>query len=988
MALKEKLKEVRQDVWELPASAKQGMRVPARLFLSKKLLGDVEEGALEQVANVAFLPGIQKYSIALPDMHFGYGFPIGGVAALDFETGGLSPGGIGFDINCTHPDAKVSCSFGTWKRIKNMEADWEKNSLKFLDCEKTKIEDTSVVCFMKRMEDGFVYEIKTESGRKIQVTAEHPILTENGMRKAENLTPNDSLYVYPFSGVEYEHPSSDVIIDASDIEKILDSFGIGVNGNAKTQVLGLLKKLGLDEIKYDSPKLPIIIKIMGFVIGDGVISFVKNRKGFVHFYGKQEDLEEIKKDVLRLGFKCPNVFLRKRNHKIKTFYKTVEFESEEASIVKKSTAFAALFTALGMPHGYRSAKSYRIPKWLMKAPLWQKRLFLSAFFGAELSKPKTLNKYNFYEPQLNMNKLETLKENGMDFLNDIRLLLLEFGVTSAYPVEVEGYQYLGRQGKTCGLRISIHGNPRNLINLFEKIGFEYNSGKHREACFAANYTRLKENVKKLRAKVRNAAIELYNCNSSINEIREKLRGEFTPDQFLEHSVWTEFKNNPRIAFNFISFDEYKKTYAVGDGGMVRDKVLEICKLPYRGYVYDFTINDNNHNFIANNLVVSNCGVRLLRSNFRADDIKPKLPKLLDAMFHNVPSGVGVGGKIKLTAAQLRDVLERGASWAVDNGYGTKRDIDHLEERGCMKGADASKVSDKALKRGAPQLGSLGAGNHFLEVQRVERVFLPDVARAFGITGEGQVTFMIHSGSRGLGHQVCTDYLQILESKFRDEIRSLPDRELIYAPAGTKECDAYFAAMACGANFAWTNRQMIMHWVRESVLQATGAKEADAGIEVVYDVAHNIGKIEEHEIDGRKRKVYVHRKGATRAFPAGHADIPADYRSVGQPVLIPGSMGTASYVLVGTETAKETFYSTAHGAGRAASRTKMLRGVRGQDVAKKLLDAGILSKSASWQIMAEEAPEAYKDVDEVVRVCEATGIARIVAKLRPMAVAKG
>jgi len=381
-------------------------------------------------------------------------------------------------------------------------------------------------------------------------------------------------------------------------------------------------------------------------------------------------------------------------------------------------------------------------------------------------------------------------------------------------------------------------------------------------------------------------------------------------------------------------------------------------------------------------------VRLLRSNFQADEIRPKLTKLLDAIFHNVPSGVGVAGKIKLTPAQLRDVLERGAAWAAENGYGTKRDIEHLEERGCLKGADASKVSEKAMKRGAPQLGSLGAGNHFLEVQRVERVFLPEVAKAFGITGEGQVTFMIHSGSRGLGHQVCTDYLQTLEARFRDEIRSLPDRELIYAPAGTKECDDYFAAMACGANFAWTNRQMIMHWVRESVLQALGAKEADAGIEVVYDVAHNIGKIEEHEIDGRLRKVYVHRKGATRAFPAGHADIPADYREVGQPVLIPGSMGTASYVLVGTETAKETFYSAAHGAGRAASRTKMLRGVRGQDVAKKLLEAGILSKAASWQVMAEEAPEAYKDVDEVVRVCESTGIARIVAKLRPMAVAKG
>jgi tRNA-splicing ligase RtcB (3'-phosphate/5'-hydroxy nucleic acid ligase) len=384
----------------------------------------------------------------------------------------------------------------------------------------------------------------------------------------------------------------------------------------------------------------------------------------------------------------------------------------------------------------------------------------------------------------------------------------------------------------------------------------------------------------------------------------------------------------------------------------------------------------------------NCGVRLLRSNFDAEKIRPLLPKLLDAIFRNVPSGVGSKGKVRLTNQQLREVCERGAKWAAENGYGNDSDLRHTEEGGAMKGADSSKVSDKAMQRGMPQLGSLGAGNHFLEIQKVERIFMPEVAKAFGIDREGQVTFMIHSGSRGLGHQVCTDYLQILERAFRKEIASLPDRELVYAPAGTKECDDYFAAMACGANFAWTNRQMMMHWVRESIYQTIGQSEKDAGVDLVYDVAHNIGKIEEHEIDGKKTNVFVHRKGATRAFPAGHPDVPADYRKYGQPVLIPGSMGTASYVLVGTDTAKETFYSTAHGAGRSSSRSKMLRDTKGEDVAKALTAKGILSKAASWQVLAEEAPEAYKDVDEVVRVCEAAGIAKIVAKLKPIAVAKG
>lgn len=387
----------------------------------------------------------------------------------------------------------------------------------------------------------------------------------------------------------------------------------------------------------------------------------------------------------------------------------------------------------------------------------------------------------------------------------------------------------------------------------------------------------------------------------------------------------------------------------------------------------------------------NCGVRLLRTNLKADEIKQKIPQLLDVIFKNVPSGVGSKGKIRLTTSQLKDVLERGAKWAADNGYGNEKDVSRLEEQGCLAGADASKVSEKALKRGAPQLGTLGAGNHFLEIQRVEKIFLPDVAKAFGIEHEGQVMFMIHTGSRGFGHQVCTDYLQILERAFHSKIRELPDRELVYAPAGTRECDNYFAAMACAANFAWANRQTIMHWVRESIQKTLGLKEGEAGLEVVYDVAHNIGKIEEHDIEGsgKKTKVYVHRKGATRAFGPDAEDIPAAYKSVGQPVLVPGSMGTASYVMVGTKTAEEeTFSSVAHGAGRVQSRTKALKGYRGEQVKAALAQRGILVRAASWKVLAEEAPGVYKDVDEVVHVCEATGIAKIVAKMRPMGVVKG
>ncbi len=384
----------------------------------------------------------------------------------------------------------------------------------------------------------------------------------------------------------------------------------------------------------------------------------------------------------------------------------------------------------------------------------------------------------------------------------------------------------------------------------------------------------------------------------------------------------------------------------------------------------------------------NCGVRLLRTNLQVSDIEKDIPKMLDSVFKNVPSGLGSKGQVKVNSAQLESILENGAKWAVENGYGSSNDLKHIEEKGCMKGADAGKVSDKAMKRGMPQSGSLGAGNHFLELQKVEKIFLPDVAKAFGIKSEGQIMFMIHTGSRGLGHQVCTDYLQSMEHAFRDRLRELPDRELVYAPAGTKECENYFSAMACAANFAWTNRQMIMHWVRESIRRTLGVSESDAGMELVYDVAHNIAKKEEYVIDGEKRKVYVHRKGATRAFGPGMPDIPSDYSSVGQPVLVPGSMGTASYVLVGTKTAEETFNSVCHGAGRLQSRTSARNMHTGEEIRESLEKKGILTRSASMKGLAEEAPDVYKDVDEVVQVCETAGIARIVAKLKPLGVVKG
>ncbi len=386
----------------------------------------------------------------------------------------------------------------------------------------------------------------------------------------------------------------------------------------------------------------------------------------------------------------------------------------------------------------------------------------------------------------------------------------------------------------------------------------------------------------------------------------------------------------------------------------------------------------------------NCGVRVLRTNLDEKDVRPKLKELLETIFRNVPSGVGRGGKVKLNKNQILEVLKYGAKWAVENGYGWERDLEHIEDKGNEeKYAKPEKVSEKAIRRGMPQLGSLGAGNHFLEIQVVDKIFLPDVAKVFGITHTGQIMVMIHTGSRGLGHQVATDYLQLMERKFKDLLRKLPDRELAFAPSGTDLFYDYFGAMNAAANFAFANRQMITHWTRESFEKVFGRSAEDLGLELVYGITHNMAKLEEHEVNGKKMKLLVHRKGATRAFGPKWKDVPKDYKSVGQPVLIPGSMGTASYILIGTDKAEQvTFSSIAHGAGRIKSRARALREYRGEKVARELGARGILVRAASWRVVAEEAPGVYKDVDEVVRVCQEAGIAKIVARMRPIGVVKG
>jgi len=383
-----------------------------------------------------------------------------------------------------------------------------------------------------------------------------------------------------------------------------------------------------------------------------------------------------------------------------------------------------------------------------------------------------------------------------------------------------------------------------------------------------------------------------------------------------------------------------------------------------------------------------CGVRLHRSNLSSDEIKPVLKELAYELARNVPKGVGSRGNIKASRSEMSRLMTEGASWAIKKGYGWSEDLLNIEEKGCYLGADPGKVSDKAFARGADQAGTLGAGNHFIEIQEVSEIYEPEIASILGLE-EKQITIMIHSGSRGVGHQICTDYVKVMDRVTREMGINLPDRQLACAPINSREGKDYYKAMTSAANYALVNRQCLGHWVRISFERVLKKSAENLGLGLIYDVSHNTAKFEKHVVDGEEKGLCVHRKGATRAFGPNHPDLPEKYKQVGQPVIIPGDMGSCSYVLVGTETAmKSCFGSTCHGAGRVMSRSRAKKMIRGDQLKRELESKGIVVLAGHMALLAEEAPQAYKDVSEVVNVCQGAGLSRKVAKLKPMAVLKG
>ncbi len=442
------------------------------------------------------------------------------------------------------------------------------------------------------------------------------------------------------------------------------------------------------------------------------------------------------------------------------------------------------------------------------------------------------------------------------------------------------------------------------------------------------------------------------------------------DVFADRAIWqlVNVATLPGIQKYAFAMPDIHQGYGFPIGGVAACAIEEGGVISPGGIGYDI-----------------NCGVRLLVANMTAADLQPYLATLATKLFHKIPSGVGKGGKLKFKADELDTILTRGAGRMVELGYGTASDLEFCEENGCMAVADATLISDRAKKRGSDQLGTLGSGNHFLEVQVVDKVFDKEIAQAYGLH-EGLVTVMIHCGSRGFGHQTCTDYLRVMNRKLDEWGYKLPDRELIYAPFKSQEAQDYFGAMAAASNYAWANRHVIGHWVREVWQEVVGES---VHLTTVYDVSHNIGKVEKHEINGRTKELVMHRKGATRAFGPGRPEVPQKYRHVGQPVLIPGTMGTASYILAGTRESMDVAFGTScHGAGRRMSRSRAKKTVWGARLREQLERQGIIIRCDSDPGLAEEAPIAYKDVDNVVDVVHGAKLAKKVARVTPLAVIKG
>ncbi len=981
------LNELSEFVWEVPKS--RGMSVPVKLFVDGEMVSVLKQeletnwSSLKQLKNVASLPGLLGV-VALPDVHPGYGSPIGAVVASDLNEGVINFASNGFDLNCLSGESFILDEFGVKKKIKCFEKNWVNESIKCVDSKK--IKNTLINAFMKFETNKKVFEVITESGKKIIATEDHPFKTRKGMVELKKLK-NEFISVYPFEGVEFEKVKEKTLMTEKELATICP------NKTSFLQTKNFLKKNKLLPLKNTSKKFPYLVRLFGYALGDGHFHFNKKAdKGIgVSFYGKKTDLKKIEKDLNSLGFNTYS-YSRERKHNIKTKYSLVEFESIEHSVKVSGRSISSIMFFLGLPSGDKTVKEFLLPAWLMKSPKWIKRLFLAGFFGAELTTPNTIINHGFTlnQPVISMNKIRGKEKNAKKFLEQIIKLLKEFKIDSNLIKERE--EYTKKNGKkSIRLRLVISGKSKNLIRLYGKIGFEYNSERSFYANIVKSYLELKEKTIKERNQAEKKAVKLKKeKNISAKKIYEKLKKEFKwiNLRFVERSIYEKRKTSARIAFNFPKFKEFLKTRTknLGKTGEIWEKIVSKKEIKFNKPVYDFNVKNKSHNFIANNFVVSNCGVRAIRTGLTVDEVNKEKKVLSEKLFKEIPAGLGVKGKLELKVSEMNEVIKKGAKHIVKLGYGNKKDLEFTEEKGCVKNANPEFVSMKAKQRQFKQIGTLGSGNHYLEVQEVKTVFNKETAKAFGLK-EKEIIVSIHCGSRALGHQIGMDYLEILDKAVKKYKLKIPDKELVSAPIQSEEGQQYFSAINAGINTAFANRQMLTHLTRQVFSKVFNIDEEQ--VQTLYDVGHNTAKIEKHLIEGKTKKILVQRKGSTRGFGPNRKEIPTKYRKVGQPVLIGGSMGTSSFILSGTKKAmRETFGTTIHGAGRKKSRHQAKKEFKEKTIKKYLKEKKIIVKAHSVKGLLEEAPQAYKDIQQVINIVHKTKISEKIVELKPLICIKG
>ncbi|MFW6153390.1 MAG: RtcB family protein, partial [Halobacteriota archaeon] len=886
------LTEVREHVWELERSGE--MRVPARVLASETLLEKIaEDKTLEQLRNTTHLPGIQQHAICMPDGHQGYGFPVGGVAGIDAEEGCISPGAVGYDINCLSGDTSVLLSFGRRLDIAELRDRFEDDEAVVVG---DAVEDAPIQ-LLTVSHDELVYEVTVESGDVIRTTADHRFATPGGKVPLSELGPEDQLMLHHFTGLEDEQPEEFTVVDESDFE------------DEDPQQRRFLSDLGLLPLRSTDDAFHRLLKLVGFHTGHGAFG----SEGQTWFHGEPEDLESIRADIEALGITPSRIHRWHRTHE--TQGKTID--RTEYSMKTTSKAFRKLLQLLGAPRGPNVESSVGTPWYFDRLAGWQQALYLSSLFGAEMSTPTAVSKTNFSEPEITHTRLREVADAGVQFFEDISKALNDLGIETSRigRRQVAG----GADDRPCDrLRLGIKSDADNLVQFFTTVGYRYNRTKQRRAILATEY--LKRRASAIRRRTE-AASEIKAVADGGDEPPGQLNAEYgVNDRYLQRYERSDVETRHRPPAEFPSFEEFVEQNPLTATSTVPSRIVSIEPLRHET-VYDLGVDHDDHTFVADGFVVANCGVRMVRTDLTYDDITGREQELVDALFEAIPSGLGKGGVVQTDMATVDVILDRGLRWAVDNGYGVERDLLACEDEGVRPESDPATVSDEAKQRGKNQIGSLGSGNHFLEVQRVTDLFDEAVAEAYGLSVD-QLVVLIHCGSRGLGHQVCTDYLRRIERTHADLLEQLPDRELAAAPAGSQLAEDYYQALGAAINFAWVNRQLVMHRTREVFADVFDRDGEDMGMELLYDVAHNIAKREVHDVGDEERELFVHRKGATRAFPAGHPDVPTAYRDVGQPIIIPGSMGAGSYVLRGGERSMDlTFGSTAHGAGRTMSRTQ-------------------------------------------------------------------